>query len=98
MNSIWKIEMEDYLNVVKICQELGMKPGDDMTPVFTAYMEQKGIKPIGHNEFSKDELLQQLAEKNGNVLDISTDKEGNQSCKIVKKVEPPLDNDLPDMV
>jgi len=92
MNSLWKIEIEDYLNVVKIAQELGRKPGESIEDVFLAYMEMKGMKPISANEFTKDELLQQLAEKNGNVLDIAINKEGKQSYKIVKKLSHPLDN------
>jgi DUF1009 family protein len=98
MNSLWKVSIDDYLKVVEIAKELGRKPGESIEDVFLAYMEMKGMKPISANEFNKDELLQQLAEKNGNVLDIATDKEGKQSYKIVKKVEPTLDNDIPDMV
>ena len=87
MNSLWKIEMEDYFNVVKIAQELGRKPGESMEDIFIEYMKMKGIKPFAHNEFNKDEQLQQLAEKNGPVLDISTDTNGNQSYKVIKKNE-----------
>jgi len=34
MNSIWSITLDDYINVVEICQKMGMKAGDDMQSVF----------------------------------------------------------------
>lgn len=54
MNSIWSITIDDYLEIVKICQELGMKPGSDMTPVVFKYMKAKGQKPIGNTELNKE--------------------------------------------
>ena len=87
MNSLWSITAEDYLNVVKICQELGMEPGSDMTPVFVAYMEQKGVKPFAHNEFTKEELISHLTEQTGNILKINTDDKGKQSIELHKKKE-----------
>ena len=87
MNSLWSIEMEDYLNVVKICQELGMKPGDDMEPVFIEYMKMKGQKPFAGTEFTKDEILADLAQKHGKILEISTDDKGMQSYRVAEKPE-----------
>jgi hypothetical protein len=98
MNFLWSINADDYEEVVRRAKEAGLTPGDSMEAIFLEYMAEKNQKPISANEFTKDELLQQLAGKNGNVLDIATDKEGKQSYKIVKKVEPTLDNDIPDVV
>lgn len=85
MNHLWNITAEDYLNVVKICQELGMKPGESMEPVFIEYMKIKGQKPFAGTEFTKDELLADLTEKHGNILEISTDDKGKQSYRVMKK-------------
>lgn len=87
MQSLWKITVEDYLEIVKRCREAGLKAGDDMTPFFLQYMAEKNQKPIGANEFTHEELLDQLSEKHGNVLDISTNEDGKQICKIHKKKE-----------
>jgi hypothetical protein len=97
MKALWNITIDDYFNVVKICQELGMKPGDDMEPVFIEYMKMKGQKPFGHTELNKEELLVDFAEKNKNILSIETDSQGKQSYKVIKKSENPEqeNNDLP---
>jgi hypothetical protein len=94
MNSMWSITIEDYEEVIRRAREAGLQPGDSMEAIFIEYMAEKGQQPFARNEFSKDELLQQLAEKNGNILDISTDDTGKQSYKIVKKVDQTLDNNL----
>jgi hypothetical protein len=87
MNSLWQITIDDYINIVEICQELGMKPGDDMEPVFIEYMKMKGQKPFGHTELNKEELLNDFTQKHGNILDISTDDKGKQTFEIHKKEE-----------
>lgn len=85
MNNYWIITPEDYINVVEISKELGIKPGESMEEVFLAYMEIKGQKPNFANEFTKEEFLQQLTEKGNKILDIETNKEGKTIYKFVKK-------------
>jgi len=85
MNKLWKITIDEYMEVVKRSKEAGLKAGDDMTPIFLQYMAEKNQKAIGANEFTHEELLDQLSEKHGNVLDISTNDDGTQTCKIHRK-------------
>ena len=87
MNSMWSITMEDYMEVVRRAREAGLQPGESMEVIFIDYMLEKGQKPFAHNEFNKVELLDDLAQKNGNILDISVDDKGKQTMKIHKKEE-----------
>jgi hypothetical protein len=79
--------MDDYFEIVKICQELDMPPGADMSPVVFEYMKKKGQKPIGATELNRDELLNDLAQKHGKILSIETDSQGKQTYRVAKKGE-----------
>ena len=96
MNSMWSITIEDYEEVIRRAREAGLQPGDSMEAIFIEYMNEKGQKPFAHNEFNKEELLNDLAQKNGTILNIAVDDKGNQTLKIRKRKqennEPPLDN------
>jgi hypothetical protein len=85
MNSLWSITVEDYEEVVRRAREAGLKPGDSMEAIFLDYMHEKQRKPFAHNEFTKNELLSNLAEKSGNILDISHNSEGVTEYKVIKK-------------
>ncbi len=89
MNSLWAITIDDFLEVVKRGQEAGLKPGDSLEQIFKEYMQEKGQTPFGNTELTRDELLNDLSQKHGNVLDITTDSEGKSEYRIIK---PPLDN------
>ena len=84
MNSLWKITIDDYLAVVKLAKENGVKPGESMEKYFVQYMKEKGLKPTCHTELSKDELISEYASHDKKTLDISTDNEGKSIFKIYK--------------
>jgi hypothetical protein len=102
MNSLWSITIDDYLNVVEICQKLGRKAGDSMEDVFLAYMQEKGKRPFGNTELTKEEFIADLVQRKGNILNIETDDKGKQTYKIHKQGEnnneSSLDNDNPDVL
>ena len=87
MHSLWNITPEDYLEIVKRSKEKGLKPGDDMTPIFLEYMVEKNQKPIGATELNKGELIQEYLSKDKKVLDINVDDKGKSSYKIFKKID-----------
>lgn len=87
MNSLWNITIDDYLEIVKRSKEKGLKPGDDMTPVFLEYMAEKNQKPISNTELNKGELVQEYLSKDKKVLDINVDDKGKSSYKIFKKID-----------
>lgn len=87
MQEYWNITIDEYLEVVELSKQFGITAGQSMEPIFLAYMKLKGKRPFGRGEFTKAELLQQLMEKNGNILDIETDSQGKQTYKIIKKEE-----------
>ena len=85
MNSLWSITPDDYFEIVKRSKEAGLKPGDDMTPIFLKYMEEKGKKPIGNTELTKNEMISEYLSHDKKVLDISVDEKGKSNYKIYKK-------------
>jgi len=85
MNSLWSINFNDYLEIVKRSKEIGLNPGDDMTSIFLKYMKEKGQKPIGNSELSKDEMITEYLSHDKKVLDISVDEKGESNYKIYKK-------------
>jgi len=49
-------------------------------------MKKKGQLPCGHTELTKEELIADLVQRNkGNILDIATDSQGNQTMRVIKK-------------
>jgi hypothetical protein len=88
MQAIWKLSIDEYLEIVQIGQEMGLTAGDSLEPIFLAYMKMKGQKPEGMTELNRAELLTELASHNQKILDISVDLKGQQTFKII---EPPLD-------
>lgn len=88
MQYIWTCTIEDILEAQVLARKHGKTSGQDYTDEFLEIMLKKGKSHLGATEFTKNELLQHLAEKNGTVLDISVDNNGKESYKIVKKIEP----------
>jgi len=85
MNSLWQINVDDYFEIVKRSKEAGLKSGDDMTPIFIKYMQEKGQKPIANTELTKEEMINEYLSHNKKVLDISVDEKGKSNYKIYKK-------------
>ena len=88
MNSLFNITIDDYLEVVKMAQANGKRPGDSMQEEFTEYARLKGLKPYANTELSKDEIISEIVSKDKKILNIETDKEGKQKIEIIR----PLDN------
>ena len=84
MNSLWAISINDYLEIVKIAKADGLQAGKSMEKYFIQYMKDKGIKPAGHTELTKSEMIQEYLSHNQKVADISTDEKGNTNFKIYK--------------
>lgn len=70
MNSLWQINFDGYFEIVKRSKEAGLKPGDDMTPIFLKYMEEKGNKPIGNTDMDIDLLAGNLRENGLKILNM----------------------------
>lgn len=85
MNQLFQITIEDYLEVIKRAKEAGVQPGESMEQIFLEYMEEKGQKSFARTELSKKELISDLSNKHGNILEINTDDKGQQQMKIHKK-------------
>jgi hypothetical protein len=87
MNELFSITLDDYIEVIRRAREAGIKDGESIEPIFFAYAKEKGITSFARTELNKAELLTDLAEKHGTIMDISTDEKGVQSLNIVKKEE-----------
>jgi hypothetical protein len=94
MNALWSITVDDYINVIKICQELGMQPGESMELVFIEYMKMKGQKPCANTELTKDELIREYLSHDKKVCEFSIDDKGQETIKIHKNKDLPLDNGM----
>jgi hypothetical protein len=90
MRAIWKLSIEDYLEIVELGKELGVKAGESLEPILLAYMKIKERKPEGMTELNKNELLAELASGNKKILDISVDTQGHTEYKVIKS--PNIDN------
>jgi len=76
MKQVWNITLDDYLEIVKIAMNDGCKPGESLEPYLIDYMKQKGRKPSGHTELTKEELIKEYNSHGQNVIDLTIDKEG----------------------
>lgn len=85
MKKMWKMTIDDYLNICDIAREIGMKPGDDLSLIVEIYMKEKGEKPFGLTEWTKEELIEQLMLKSKKMLHIQVDDSGKQSYKLIKR-------------
>lgn len=88
MNSLWKITIDGYLEIVARAKKAGLKPGDSMEEIFKQYAKEKKLKPFANTELNKAELLKEYTSHGKNILEGSTDKEG----KTIFKAHKGLDN------
>lgn len=75
MNSLWKIDLEVLQEFYELVAKLEKDLKKELTPkerelAFFEFMESKGIKPSGHTELNKKELLKEIASKNKTILNI----------------------------
>lgn len=87
MHQIWSITADDYIKVVEIARELGVKPGESIEPIFLEYMALKGQRPIGNSELTTDEFLAEYASKGKKILHQQIDLQGHTTTRIIKKRE-----------
>jgi len=85
MKAVWKITIQDYLNIIEIARNNNKKPGESMEKEFLAYMKEKNCKPMGHTELNKEELLKEYASHDKSVMDIETDSKGKNKYTFFKK-------------
>lgn len=86
MKELWHLTADEYIEIVEISKELGIKPGESMEPVLRAYMEIKGKKSAGCTELTMDEMLKEIASKGNKVLGMET-KDGKTIYKKVKRAD-----------
>jgi len=84
MRAIYSITIDEYLDVVKIAQKLGRKPGESIEDVFLAYMKIKGKKADGHTELSKEEFLNEMISNGNSILDMDVNEKGETNYKFFK--------------
>ena len=87
MNKIWNLNLDEYLEILQIAKNKGIKPGESIEEVLVEYMENKGRKPLGHTELTKEEFLKSQQEYGNNILDIEVDKNGKQKINFIKGKE-----------
>ena len=85
MNYLWNISIADYEEVCRRAIEAGIQPGESIELIFLEYMKEKNQRPISGTEFTRDELLAQIALKNDNVLDISVNTQGDATYRVINK-------------
>lgn len=71
---MWSITTEDYLEVIKLAQKNGKKPGDSIEKELFEVMSKKGKKPLGTTDMDIDLLTGELREKGFNVLNIKEEE------------------------
>lgn len=83
MNQIWKMTINDYLNIIELAKLRGKKAGESIEDELRQYMKEKDQKPTGHTELTHEEMLNEWASKGQKVLSMET-KEGKTIFKIPK--------------
>ena len=76
MNQIWRLSVDDYLEIVELAKQHGKKPGDSMEAELREVMEKKNIKPAGCTELTKEEILREVTSKGQKVLHMNVDNDG----------------------
>jgi len=85
MKAVWKLTIDDYFEIVKRAKEDGVKPGESIEKHLIAYMQEKGVKPSGHTELTKKEMLKEYGSHGNNVLNVDVDDSGKSSYQIHKR-------------
>lgn len=70
MRSLWKLSLDEYLEICELAKENGIKPGASMEPYFMAYMKFKNKKPSGHTELTNEELIKEFVSHGKKILNI----------------------------
>lgn len=87
MNSIWQLNFDDYMEIIKRAKAGGVKPGESIEKYFIEYMKEKGKKPIANTELTKEEFIAEQLSHDKKILNISVDDKGKTEYKTYKKVD-----------
>jgi hypothetical protein len=85
MQELWNPTIEDVIEAQELARSRGKGAGANYEEEFREVMQKKGKKPFGHTELNKDELLSDLAQKHGNILNMAVDSQGNVKYSVKKK-------------
>jgi hypothetical protein len=83
MRQIWKLTINDYINIVELAKLHGKKVGESIEDELRQYMKERGQKSVGHTELTHDEMLKEYASKGQKVLSMET-KDDKTIFKIPK--------------
>ncbi len=84
MKSVWQISIDDVLEIYDRARKDGVKEGESIEKYFLEYAREKGIKPIGHSELTKEEMINETASHGKNVMSIEVNKKGKTIYKFKK--------------
>ena len=93
MNTLWSLTIDDYLEIYERAKKNGKQPGDSMEDEIIQYVKEKNIKPIGHTELTKKELI----EKQGWKLIDETLNKRIRASDLLKKLPNQSFNELKDI-
>lgn len=75
-NSVFYMDISIYLEIVKLAQEHGKKPGDSMQEEFLEILKKKRkeIEYLGNTDKDKDLLLGDLREEGLKIFDLDEER------------------------
>lgn len=85
MKSIWNPTLDQVIEAMELAQARGKKPGESYEDEFFEVMEKYNQKPCGNTELNKEEFLSDLAQRGGNILDVSIDDTGKSTYTHIKQ-------------
>ena len=71
MNEIWRITMEQYMEVINLAIKHGKKEGDSMQEEFIEIKKKYLLTPIGTTDKDLDQLTGELRENGKKVLNLN---------------------------
>jgi len=84
MKNVWKLNIDDYMEICERAIKKGLKPGESMEEILLEYAEEKGLKSCGATELNRDELMKEYASHGENILSMEVDEGGQQKFKFLK--------------
>lgn len=67
---IWKIDLNDYMNAIKLAQERGKVEGDNFEEELLAVLKAKQIKPMGTIDTSIEDFIKDAEKQGTKILDM----------------------------
>lgn len=85
MKYLWKLNIDDYIEVVELAKKNGKKPGDSIEVELLEIMEKKGQKHFAATELNRNELLEEYKSKGIKALSVEVNKVGKTIYKFNKQ-------------